>query len=74
MEPHAGGTLVSSRGFGADWEQLQRSVSDGPRQSIEQLLRPPADAKTDEEALDQDEDAAGRASGIESFAPGGCDA
>jgi uncharacterized protein (DUF1800 family) len=61
------GHLYRRAGFGADWEQLQRSVSDGPRRSIEQLLRPPADAMTDEESLDQDEDAAGRASGIESL-------
>lgn len=61
------GHLYRRAGFGADWEQLERAVSDGPRATIEQLVRPPADAQDDEAALDQDEEAAGRTSGIESL-------
>jgi uncharacterized protein (DUF1800 family) len=61
------GHLYRRAGFGADWEQLTRAVSDGPRSTIQQLVRPPADVQAEEEARDRDEEATARASGIESL-------
>ena len=37
------GHLYRRAAFGADWEQLQQALSDGPQPSIDKLLKPQAD-------------------------------
>lgn len=61
------GHLYRRAAWGANWTQLQEAVAAGPRATIERLARPSAAALTDETAMDQDEDAVARASGIEAL-------
>ncbi len=61
------GHLYRRAGFGADWDTLTRALSEGPRVTIERLVRPPADVQVEEEAWDRDEDVTARTSGIESL-------
>ncbi len=37
------GHLFRRAAFGADWDQLQQALSDGPQQTIDKLLKPQAD-------------------------------
>jgi uncharacterized protein (DUF1800 family) len=37
------GHLLRRAGFGASWEELQRSLREGPRRSVDRLLKPPGD-------------------------------
>jgi uncharacterized protein (DUF1800 family) len=40
------GHLYRRAAFGADWEQLRQALSDGPKQTIDKLLRPQSDVET----------------------------
>lgn len=40
------GHLFRRAAFGANWEQLQQALSDGPQQTIDKLLKPQADTTT----------------------------
>jgi uncharacterized protein (DUF1800 family) len=40
------GHLYRRAAFGADWDQLQRALSEGPQQTIDKLLRPQSDVES----------------------------
>jgi uncharacterized protein (DUF1800 family) len=52
------GHLYRRAALGADWEQLQQALSDGPQRSIDRLLRPQADVEAFNAALDEYETSA----------------
>ncbi len=41
--------------FGADWNELERAIADGPQRTIDRLLRPDADTAAFDAACDRDE-------------------
>lgn len=47
------GHLYRRAAFGADWEQLQQAFSDGPQETIDKLLRPPANIKAFNASYDE---------------------
>ena len=53
------GHLYRRAAFGASWDQLTQSVSDGPRRTIDKLLRPQADVEAFNLACDAYETSAG---------------
>lgn len=50
--------LYRRAAFGADWEQLQRAISEGPQRTVDGLLRPEADVQAFNRTCDEYEDAA----------------
>jgi uncharacterized protein (DUF1800 family) len=52
------GHLYRRAAFGADWQQLQQALRDGPRKTIDRLLRPDADVTGFNRVHDQYEAAA----------------
>ena len=53
------GHLCRRAAFGADWDQLQRALSDGPQRTVDNLLSPHADTGAFNLAYDDYEAAAG---------------
>jgi uncharacterized protein (DUF1800 family) len=53
------GHLYRRAAFGASWEQLQQSLSDGPQRTIDKLLRPQSDAAQFNRTYDEYETATG---------------
>ncbi|MHC4205560.1 MAG: DUF1800 domain-containing protein [Planctomycetota bacterium] len=53
------GHLYRRAGFGADWDQLQQALSDGPQKSIDEFLRPQADTVAFNRTYDEYEAATG---------------
>jgi uncharacterized protein (DUF1800 family) len=47
------GHLFRRAAFGADWNQLQQALSDGPQRTIDKLLKPQADTKTFNNTYDE---------------------
>jgi len=47
------GHLYRRAGFGADWDQLQQALSDGPQRAVEKLLRGGPDAAAFNQTYDQ---------------------
>lgn len=56
------GHLFRRAGFGANWQQLQRALSDGPQRAVDRLLRPEDDPAAFDHAYD-DYDASAAGSG-----------
>ena len=55
------GHLYRRAAFGADWQQLQQAVADGPERSVEKLLRPGADVAAFNGTYDEYESSANAA-------------
>lgn len=53
------GHLYRRAGFGADWEQLQQALGDGPQRTLDKLLRPQADVEGFNRTYDEYEAAVG---------------
>ena len=53
------GHLYRRAAFGASWEQLQQALSDGPRRTIDKLLRPPSETAEFNRTYDEYEAATG---------------
>ena len=52
------GHLYRRAAFGADWDQLQQALSDGPQRAVEKLLHPGADVAAFNQTYDEYEAAA----------------
>ncbi len=63
------GHLCRRAGFGASWPQLQQAVADGPRRTIDRLLRPTANVEAFERTYDEYEASSvdGDAAGLEAL-------
>ena len=60
--------LYRRAAFGANWQQLQQALSEGPQATVDRLLRPPTDADTFNDAYDGHEDvAAGSIDGLRAW-------
>lgn len=53
------GHLYRRAAFGANWEQLQQALADGPQRTVDKLLRPQADVEAFNRRSDDLENAAG---------------
>ena len=53
------GHLYRRAAFGANWAQLEQALSDGPQQSVENLLHPQADVEAFNHLYDEHENVAG---------------
>jgi uncharacterized protein (DUF1800 family) len=49
------GHLCRRSGFGATWQQLQQALADGPRRTVDKLLRPTADVAAFNRTYDEHE-------------------
>jgi uncharacterized protein (DUF1800 family) len=56
--PALAGHLYRRAAFGANWDQLQRAMTDGPQKTIDTLLKPQADASALNRSDDQYDDSA----------------
>ncbi len=61
------GHLFRRAAFGARWETLQNAVKMGPKQTIDQLVRPQQDTAEFERTMGLDEQAVARSSGVDSL-------
>jgi uncharacterized protein (DUF1800 family) len=56
--PALAGHLYRRAAFGANWDQLQQALADGPQKTIDKLLKPQADVAAINRADDQYDDSA----------------
>jgi uncharacterized protein (DUF1800 family) len=61
------GHLYRRAAFGANWDQLQQALSDGPQQTIDKLLRPQADIAAFNREYDEYESSAGSANALRAW-------
>ncbi|UCG56660.1 MAG: DUF1800 domain-containing protein [Phycisphaerales bacterium] len=61
------GHLYRRAAFGADWNELQQALSDGPQTSIDKLLSPPADTAAFNLACDKYENATGSVNALRAW-------
>ncbi len=61
------GHLLRRASFGGNWAECQQALAEGPRRTIDQLVRSPAELAKFEQAMSGDEQAVARASGIETL-------
>jgi len=61
------GHLYRRAAFGADWNQLQQALSDGPQRTLDKLLRPQADIASFNREHDEYESSAGSANALRAW-------
>ncbi|MHC4520943.1 MAG: DUF1800 domain-containing protein, partial [Planctomycetota bacterium] len=59
--------LYRRAAFGANWQQLQQALADGPRRTVDRLLGPEADVDTFNRTHDSYEDATGSVEGLRAW-------
>ncbi|MBN1360388.1 MAG: DUF1800 domain-containing protein [Sedimentisphaerales bacterium] len=59
--------LYRRAGFGTRWEQLQQALADGPRRTVDRLLRPDADIDAFNRGFDENENATGSIEGLQAW-------
>jgi uncharacterized protein (DUF1800 family) len=59
--------LLRRTSFGASWSQLQAAVADGPKSTVDRILRPEADVAAFDSSLDEYDRAAGNSGNIQSL-------
>jgi hypothetical protein len=65
------GHLYRRAAFGANWDQLQQALSDGPQRTLDKLLRPQADIAAFNRAYEEYETSG--AGSAEACGRGGCE-
>jgi uncharacterized protein (DUF1800 family) len=61
------GHLYRRAAFGANWEQLQHALSDGPQRTLDKLLRPQEDVETFNATYDEYETSTGSANDLRAW-------
>jgi len=61
------GHLYRRAAFGANWDQLQQALSDGPQRTLDKLLRPQADIAAFNREHDEYESSAGSANALRAW-------
>jgi len=61
------GHLYRRAGFGANWQQLQQAISDGPRETVSHLLHPEADTESFGQSYDVYEEDVGSVNGLRAW-------
>ncbi len=61
------GHLYRRAGFGANWQQLQQAISDGPQATVSRLLRPQGDTEAFGRTYDGYEEGVGSVNGLRAW-------